>query len=202
MMVQQQSLPHTNPGAAPANLEDIAPWHMTAPRTADTGPGGLGAPEGSAELQRYLEPETTTRWNWWEFPGARGWLVLQKGMTAERVAALYALAGRTDSITLAEIAAQFHTRAETLLRWHLQASALMQRFLSHCMEDARMPRRCPTVQVLRERKALSIDALAEIAGVAPATVFRAVHGKPIRPSSKQLIASALQTAPERINWQA
>lgn len=154
----------------------------------------------SADLQHYLEPDVR-QIPWWEFPGARSWLSLQPGMTPVRVEVLVTLAGRSDEVTLADVGAQYRIRPDRLLRWQSEANLLMQQFLTHCMEDIAMPTRRQTVQALKERQALSIDMLAARAGVAPATVFRAVHGRPIRPGNKQRIAAALCARPEAIRWE-
>jgi hypothetical protein len=174
---------------------------MTAPRIADTGAGGLGAPEMAAELARFLEPDAPLI-PWWRFPGAVAWLKQQRVLTPTRVEALEALAGRSDDVTLAEVGRRFAMRPKDLQRWQSVANRLVQqRFLARVMEGVAMPMRRQTVQTLRERRALSLDDLAERAGVSVGTVFRAAHGLPIRPSNKRRLAAVLGAQPDQIKWE-
>lgn len=199
-MATQHALPFTVPGATPAKLEDITPWRMTTHQIADTDAGGLGAPEMAAELAHFLEHDAPLI-PWWNFPGVQPELAKQPGMTPTRVAALVALAGRSDDVTLAEVGRRYHMQPAQLRGFQVQANTLMQRYLARKMEGINVPIRRYTVQTLRERKALSIAMLAQKAGVAPRTVWRAANGQPIRPGNKQRIAAALQEPPEAIKWE-
>lgn len=176
---------------------------MSSSRIALSTAGALGTTEMSTALSRFLEPDAPEV-PWWAYPGARSWLALQPTMTPAKVEALVALAGRTDETTLAEVARRHQTYPAQLLRWHLAADRLMRRWLARMLDDLTLPPRRPslTVQDLRERRALSMQALAKRARVSLCTAFRASHGLPLRPGSKQRLAAALGVSPEQIKWEA
>lgn len=177
------------------------PLQLTTNRPADMGLGTLPSRDLHPALMQYLEPSLPTL-PWWNYPGVRAHIALQPHMTPHKLEALFALAGRTDEGTLAEVAHQYHTRPERLLRWHQATDQEIRQWLARVMEDIAMPQKPrPTIQMLRKRRALSLQALAAVSGLSLSTIFRAEHSLPIRPSSKQQLAAALKMRPEEIRWE-
>ena len=55
-----------------------------------------------------------------------------------------------------------------------------------------------TLKYYRQRAALSMQELADLAGVTQATVFKAEHGRGIRPSTHRKLAAAFGIEPHEL----
>jgi transcriptional regulator with XRE-family HTH domain len=57
-----------------------------------------------------------------------------------------------------------------------------------------------TIENLAQRKGLTVQELAERAGVSYTTAWRLIHGRPTRARSKAQLANFLELTPDAIAW--